>query len=139
MKKVTLFVLFCAISLPIFSQSLGYEDLAILFSKDNNTGTARYNAMSGAFGALGGDVSAIKINPASGAIFNNSLFSASVDSRTAEINTKYYGNTTTTQNDYFNFSQAGVVFVYTNSTNSDLTLILLQTETVVLQLSQNFL
>jgi len=119
MKKVTLFVLFCAISLPIFSQSLGYEDLAILFSKDNNTGTARYNAMSGAFGALGGDVSAIKINPASGAIFNNSLFSASVDSRTAEINTKYYGNTTTTQNDYFNFSQAGVVFFYTNSTNSD--------------------
>ncbi len=119
MKKVTLFVLFCAISLPSFSQSLGYEDLAILFSKDNNTGAARYNAMSGAFGALGGDVSAIKINPASGAIFNNSLFTATFDSRAAEIKTTYYGNSTSTQEDYFNFSQAGAVFVYNSYSNSD--------------------
>jgi hypothetical protein len=119
MKKATLFVLFCAVSLSSFSQSLGYEDLAILFSKDNNTGSARYNAMSGAFGALGGDISAVKINPASGAIFNNSLFTVSLDSRSAEINTNYYGNSTTTQENYFNFSQAGAVFVYNNYTNSD--------------------
>ena len=119
MKKVTLFVLFCAISLPNFSQSLGYEDLAILFSKDNNTGSARLNAMSGAFGALGGDVSAIKINPAGGAVFKNSIFSGSFDSRSTEINTNYYGTSTLTQEDYFNFSQAGAVFVYSNYSNSD--------------------
>ena len=119
MKKVTLFVLFCAISLPNFSQSLGYEDLAILFSKDNNTGSARFNAMSGAFGALGGDVSAIKINPAGGAVFKNSIFSGSFDSRSTEINTNYYGTSTLTQEDYFNFSQAGAVFVYSNYSNSD--------------------
>ncbi|WKD85007.1 hypothetical protein KCTC32516_00345 [Polaribacter huanghezhanensis] len=119
MKKVTLFVLFCAISLPNFSQSLGYEDLAILFSKDNNTGSARYNAMSGAFGALGGDVSAVKINPASSAVFKNSVFTASLNSRSAEINTKYYGNSTTMQKGYFKFSQAGAVFVYNSYTNSD--------------------
>ena len=119
MKKVTLFVLFCAISLPNFSQSLGYEDLAILFSKDNNAGTARYTAMSGAFGALGGDISAIKINPASGAIFKSSLFTASFDSRSTEIMTNYYGNSSTTQEDYFNFSQAGAVFVYNSYSNSD--------------------
>ena len=119
MKKVTLFVLFCAISLPVFSQSLGYEDLAILFSKDNNIGTARYTAMSGAFGALGGDISAIKINPASGAVFKNSLFSATLDSRSTEIKTNYYGNSTTTQEDYFNFSQAGAVFVYNSYSNND--------------------
>jgi len=119
MKNATLFVLFCAISLPNFSQSLGYEDLAILFSKDNNTGTARYNAMSGAFGALGGDVSAVKINPASGAILNNSLFSASLNSKATEINANYYGNSTNTQEDYFNFSQAGAVFVYSNYSNNN--------------------
>lgn len=112
MKKVTLFVLFCAISLPNFSQSLGYQDLALLFSKDNNTGTARFNAMSGAFGALGGDVSAIKINPAGASVFKNSLFSASVNSRTTDITSNYYNNKITTQNEYFDFSQAGVVFVY---------------------------
>ena len=114
MKKVTLFVLFCAISLPNFSQSLGYEDLAILFSKDNNTGTARFNAMSGAFGALGGDVGALKINPASGAVFKSSFFTASLDSRGTNITTSYYGNSSPTHEDYFNFSQAGAVFVYTN-------------------------
>ena len=111
MKKVTLFVLFCAISLPNFSQSLGYQDLALLFSKDNNTGTARFNAMSGAFGALGGDVSAIKINPAGASVFKNSLFSASANSRTTEITSNYYGNRITTEEEYFDFSQAGAVFV----------------------------
>lgn len=118
MKKVTLFVLFCTITLSSFSQSLGYEDLAILFSKDNNTGTARYNAMSGAFGALGGDASALKINPASGAIFNSSIFSASANTRNTDINTNYYNNNTVTQDQYFDFSQVGAVFVYNNYSNS---------------------
>lgn len=119
MKKVTLFVLFCAISLPNFSQSLGYQDLALLFSKDNNTGTARFNAMSGAFGALGGDISAIKINPAGASIFKNSLFSASVNLRNTDITSSYYGNKSTTQEEYFNFTQAGAVFVYKTYENSD--------------------
>jgi len=119
MKKVTLLVLFCAISLPNFSQSLGYQDLALLFSKDNNTGTARFNAMSGAFGALGGDVSAIKINPAGASVFKNSLFSASVNLRNTDITSSYYGNNSTTQEEYFNFSQAGAVFVYKTYENSD--------------------
>lgn len=119
MKKATLFVFFLAISMPIFSQSLGYEDLAILFSKDNNSGTARYNAMSGAFGALGGDVAAIKINPAGAAVFKNSMFSASVNNRTSEINTKFYNTNTLTQEEYFNFNQAGAAFVYKLYSNSD--------------------
>lgn len=119
MKKVTLLVLFCTITLSSFSQSLGYEDLAILFSKDNNTGTARYNAMSGAFGAIGGDISAIKINPAGAAIFRNSSFSASANSRSTDIMTRYYNNSTTTQKEYFGFSQSGAAFVYNTYSNSD--------------------
>jgi hypothetical protein len=119
MKKVTLFVFFCALSLPGFSQSLSYQDLALLFSKDNNTGTARFNAMSGAFGALGGDVSAIKINPAGASVFKNSLFSASLNSRNTETTSSYYGNNSTTQEEYFDFSQAGAVFVYKAYSNSD--------------------
>lgn len=119
MKKVTLFVLFCAISLPNFSQSLGYQDLALLFSKDNNAGTARFTAMSGAFGALGGDVSAIKINPAGASVFKHSLFTASVNSRTTDITSKYYNNSVTTQNEYFDFSQAGAAFVYKTYDSSE--------------------
>ena len=119
MKKVTLFVLFCTLSLPIFSQSMGYEDLSLLFSRDNNTGSARFNAMSGAFGALGGDVSAIKVNPAGAAVFNNSLFSASANAKTTDINSTFYNNATANQEENFDFSQAGAVFVYKNYTNDD--------------------
>ena len=119
MKKATLFVFFYALSLPGFSQSLGYEDLALLFSKDNNTGTARFNAMSEAFGALGGDLSAIKINPAGASVFKNSLFSASLNSKNTETTSTYYGNNSTTQEENFDFSQAGAVFVYKAYSNSD--------------------
>lgn len=119
MKKVTLFVFFCAIALPSFSQSLGYSDLALLFSKENNLGTARFNAMSGAFGALGGNLSAININPAGAGVFNNSLFSVSANSRSTDITSTFYNNSTTTQEEYFNLSQAGAVFVFKNYNNSD--------------------
>jgi hypothetical protein len=119
MKKVTLFVFFWAISMPIFSQSLGYGDLAILFSKDNNSGTARFNAMSGAFGALGGDVAAIKINPAGAAVFNNSMFSASVNNRSTEISSAFYNSKSLTQEEYFDFNQAGAAFVYKVYSNND--------------------
>ncbi|MBL4767381.1 MAG: hypothetical protein JKY94_06630 [Rhodobacteraceae bacterium] len=64
MKKITLFVFFSALTFPIFTQSLGYQDLALFFADENNSGTARFNAMSGAFGALGGDVSSLSVNPA---------------------------------------------------------------------------
>jgi len=121
MKKITLLALFYAIAFPAVSQSLGYQNLALLFSKENNSGTARFNAMSGAFGALGGDVSAIKINPAGAAIFNSSLFSNTLNSRSTDITSTYYGNSNTTQNEYFNFSQGGAVFVFNSYTNSNWT------------------
>tara|TARA_R110002051_G_scaffold170841_1_gene241423 strand:- start:10208 stop:11707 length:1500 start_codon:yes stop_codon:yes gene_type:complete len=45
------------------------------YSTDNTQGTARYQAMSGAFGALGGDLSSLNVNPAGSAVFINSLVS----------------------------------------------------------------
>lgn len=51
---------------------------ALLYSQQNTQGTARYQGMSGAFGALGGDLSALNINPAGAAVFNNHLFSATL-------------------------------------------------------------
>ena len=43
---------------------------ALRYSNDKIEGSARYSAMSGAFGALGGELSAISINPAGSAIFS---------------------------------------------------------------------
>jgi len=48
---------------------------ALRYSNDEIEGSARFSAMSGAFGALGGDLSAISINPAGSAIFTKGIAS----------------------------------------------------------------
>lgn len=101
------------------AQSLGYQDLGILFSQNDNNGTARFNAMGGAFGALGGDVSSININPAGLSVFNFSNFSGTFNSRNTDIKTDYYGNKINTQDQFVNLSQAGAVLVFDSAYNTD--------------------
>ena len=48
------------------------------YAEESLLGTARYTAMSGAFGALGGDFSAMAINPAGSAVFLNNSSSISL-------------------------------------------------------------
>lgn len=117
-KNITLAVLF-AVTITSYSQSLGYQDLGLLFSQDDNNGTARFTSMSGAFGALGGDLSVMNINPAGLAVFNNSAFAATLNSRNTDINTTYYGNSTNNQEQFLNLSQAGAVLVFDSAYKSD--------------------
>lgn len=101
------------------SQSLSYEDLGILFSQNDNNGSARFTAMSGAFGALGGDISSINVNPAGLSVFNNSEFSGTFNSRNSEITSTYYGNSTTTQDQFINLSNVGAVLVFDSAYSKD--------------------
>lgn len=119
MKKfITL--LFLVFSINFSAQSLDFHDLGILFSQNDHNGTARFMAMGGAFGALGGDVSSIHNNPAGLTVFNNSVFSGSLQLRDTETLSNYYGSSTLTNNQFFNLSQAGTVLVFdTSSFNSD--------------------
>ena len=119
MKKIITIIAFFAFTIMSHSQSLGYQDLALLFSQDDGNGTARFTAMSGAFGALGGDMSAVNINPAGLSVFNNSAFSGSLKSRQTNITSDYYGTNTNNQNQFLNISQAGAVFVFKNANKSD--------------------
>lgn len=118
MKKLLLysFVLF---SLFSHAQSLSYTDQAVLFSTDDSYGTARYLGMSGAFGALGGDMSAVDINPAGLAVFSGTEFSSSLTYRNTDIISDFYGTTTKNSDDYFKFSQIGSVLSWRNYGNSD--------------------
>ncbi|VAW26595.1 putative hemin receptor, partial [hydrothermal vent metagenome] len=59
MRKLYLIVMLC-ITYISSAQTLSYNDIGVLFSQEKINGTARYNAMSGAFGALGGDLSSIE-------------------------------------------------------------------------------
>jgi hypothetical protein len=83
-------------------------------------GTARFRAMSGAFGALGGDLSSININPAGAAIFSNNQIAVTLSSYNTKNNSNYFGTTTTEKDNSFDLNQAGGVFVFNNgNSNSD--------------------
>lgn len=114
----TIAVLFAA-TFTSFSQSLGYQELGILLSENDNNGTARFTAMGGAFGALGGDISSLNINPAGLSVFNNSMFTGTLNSRSSEITSNYYGNSLNTQDQFINLSQAGAVLVFDSAYSND--------------------
>lgn len=119
MKRILTFAIIIASTYTAYSQSLGYNDLGILFSKDDNYGTARFEAMSGAFGALGGDISSFGINPAGSAVAIKSTFGVTLGNRNTTYSTKYYGNTVETEDDFFNITQAGGILSFDSAHNSD--------------------
>lgn len=84
------------------------------YSTDNTNGTARFQAMSGAFGALGGDLSSVGINPAGSAIFIQNSATISFAVNDSENNATYFNNTTTAVDTDFSLNQAGGVFVFSN-------------------------
>ena len=114
MKYLLNISIFLTVTFSSYSQSLGYQDLSVLFSQNDDNGSARFTGMSGAFGALGGDVSSININPAGISIFNNSTFSGSFNHRNSSVAAKYYENSMTSKNQYLNLSHAGGVLVFKN-------------------------
>jgi len=117
MKKILLFA-FAIATLTANSQTLSYMDQAVLFSKDANYGTARFTGMGGAFGAVGGDISAVDINPAGLAIFNHTDFTTTLSYRDTKMNTSFYGNNINTKDDYFRFSQIGGVLAVNSYGNT---------------------
>ena len=91
---------------------------AVRYSSDNVEGTARFKAMSGAFGALGGDISAMSVNPAGSAIFSYSHTSLSISSYNSDNETNYFNSVNTNSNSDFAFNQAGAAFVFNSRNNS---------------------
>jgi len=92
---------------------------AVRFSQENLTGTARFRAMSGAFGALGGDLSSININPAGSAIFINNQVGVTFSNLSTTNKSNYFGNNEISKDNSFDLNQAGGVFVFkdTNKNN----------------------
>jgi len=108
------FVLFSFWTLP--AQNL---DLVHVITQENINGNSRFQAMSGAFGALGGNLSAIHINPAANAVFNDSQFGFSTSTKSTKNNTSYFGNSTPTENQNIGFNQIGGVVILKNN-NTDI-------------------
>ncbi len=102
MKKLFIIAGLVLFAKSAFSQALGYTDIAQIFSRDDFNGSARFEALSGAFGALGGDISAITINPAGLSVFSKNLATVTFQSRNNEISSSYYNNSVVSQDEFFN-------------------------------------
>lgn len=87
---------------------------ALRYSNGEVIGSARYRALSGAFGALGGDLSAISINPAGSAIFTSSFASISLNNNDVGNETSYFGGINSSSDSNLSLNQAGGVFVFRN-------------------------
>ena len=94
-------------------------DLVHVITQENISGNARYEAMSGAFGALGGNLSAIHINPAASAVFIANQFGLSTSAQSTTNNTSYFGTSTPTENRNSGLNQIGGVLVLKNN-NKDI-------------------
>ena len=88
---------------------------AVRYSMDEIQGTARFRAMGGAFGALGGDMSSININPASSAVFNNSQASVSLGLFNSKENIGYFDGSNSSSNSNVDLNQLGAAFIFKNT------------------------
>lgn len=115
MKKLSIIMIGLSI---ITTQAQDIND-AVRLAQSNINGTARYSAMGGAFGALGGDLSAISINPASSAIFINNQATVSLANFNKSNDSNYFGRNTSENKNTLDISQAGGVFVFDNYNKKD--------------------
>lgn len=117
MKRI-FFLLIGIISFPIL-QAQNISD-AIRYSNENIQGTARFNALGGAFGALGGDLSAIAINPAGSAVFLDNTMAVSFVAYNKNNQNTYFNSTVENSFSDFDINQVGAVFVWdTRDENSN--------------------
>lgn len=97
-------------------QTQAQNDADLLrFSMLNPTGTARFNAMGGAFGALGANFTSLSTNPAGIGLYTRHEISISGGTLSFAANSNYYGETTKADNVGYFCPQGGGIFeVYRN-------------------------
>lgn len=116
MKKISILLVTLFVTIGTNAQTI--NDV-LSTGTENLQGTARYQAMSGAFGALGGDLSALNNNPASSAVFLNSYITVSGNNQYISNDTRYGGGPNFNENSSdLNINQIGAVLVLTNSNDS---------------------
>ena len=114
MKRISTFIMILA----CFYTSAQTIDDVLRYSNENIIGTARFQAMGGAFGALGGDLSALNVNPAGSAVFNFSELTISGSNYNGN-NDAMFGNTLrNTEINSVELNQIGGVLVF-KSNNSN--------------------
>lgn len=110
MKK---YILLSALGIALGASAQDISDV-LRYSQSNINGTARFRAMGGAFTALGGDLSAISINPASSAVFNDNQFGVTLSNYNKKNESSFFNTYRDSKETVFDLNQAGAVFVFYN-------------------------
>lgn len=116
MKKILFSVAIALVAVTSYAQQdLNTAADAVRYSLDNLTGTARFRAMGGAFGAVGGDPSAINVNPAGSAILMYNTGTATLSSYNMNNQANYFGTSRKQNDNTFDLNQIGGFFVFNNA------------------------
>ena len=113
MKKLFLYLLVSS-SVFINAQETTKDD-ALRYALNNLNGTARFRGMSGAFGAVGGDLSSINVNPAGSLFFNNNFASISAGILNRNNASSYFGTKTEENHSSIDLNQLGAVLIFNNT------------------------
>ncbi len=119
MKRKIFLTATIVLLLPIWVSGQTLDD-ALRYSKIFYQGTARFNGMSGAFTALGGDISSIALNPAGAGIFRSTEFTVTPVVLFRDLNTEYNGYGNSDSNSGFYLGQIGVVTSFSTGGSSGL-------------------
>ncbi|RNC89391.1 MAG: aromatic hydrocarbon degradation protein [Allomuricauda sp.] len=111
MKKSILFIM----GMLCFAVSAQNINDVVRYSTENLQGTARFQAMGGAFGALGGDLSSLNVNPAGSAVFNYSEFTITASNYNRNNDAFFGSSVQNTEINSLELNQAGGVFVFKSS------------------------
>lgn len=101
-------------TIPLIAQN---ETDVLRFSQNFNGGTARFIGMGGAFGALGGDMTSLSLNPAGIGVYRASEFTFTPTVNIDNTKATFLGNSFTDSKYKFNLNNIG--YVYTYNTNKE--------------------
>ena len=109
MKKIGLTCLAIALAVYSFAQN---EVDALRYSQLEFSGTARYNSMGGAFGALGGDFTTLSTNPAGIGVYRRSELSLTTGFNSNAYSSTYLGTQSDASRGNVNIGNIGWISNY---------------------------
>ena len=110
MNRLKLFVSGTVVALIATTNVVAQNELdALRYSQTDVLGTARYSSMGGAFGALGGDMSSMSVNPAGIGVFSRSTGSVTLGILSAGTDATFLGMESSDVKMNANIGNAGFV------------------------------
>ena len=106
MRRLLVITINVVISITLLAQD---EIDALRYSQDAPLGSARFASMSGAFGSLGGEFSALSLNPAGIGMYQFSELTSTTSFHLNNTNS-YYGSKETDYNSGLKIANIGLVF-----------------------------